>query len=255
MNKVTPLVVVAVRECMRAGQRSGAGGGGPCPPRSGMPRRPRLCLAPAPRAPAPGTKTRARGLFPSVLGVPRLGARAEGRRPRARRSLGARRLLLRSRSAGGRARGGPRFRWCAWASPSRAKRVPCGRRGPPCPRRRASVAALCPSALGAALGQSRPPLTFGRTRGAGLSPSAATRMVSLGQSSLRSKREAAAGHGLSLEGWAPLVPVGQENARPQWRSQWGRGRKMDLFCKGCWPFGSRGLIVCSGSPGMSWWFI
>lgn len=109
MNKVTPLVVVAVRECMCAGQRGGAGGG--CPSRlgaGGVPRRPRLCLAPAPRAPAPGTKARARGLFPWVLGVPRLGARAEGRRPRPRRSLGARRPLLPSRSAGGR-EGGPGF--------------------------------------------------------------------------------------------------------------------------------------------------
>lgn len=88
MNKVTPLVLVAVRECM-CGAGSGAGAAmGP----------PRLCLAPAPRAPAPGTKARAGGLSPSGLGVPRLGARAEGRRPRGRR------LLLRSRSAGGRER-------------------------------------------------------------------------------------------------------------------------------------------------------
>lgn len=28
---------------------------------------------------------------------------------------------------------------------------------------------------------------------------------------------------------------------------------MDLFCKGCWLFGSRGLIVRPDSPGMSWW--
>lgn len=145
MNKVTPLVVVAVRECMCAGQRSGAGGGGPCPPRSGMPRRPRLCLAPAPRAPAPGTKARAGGLFPSVLGVPRLGARAEGRRPRPRRSFGrAASSSAAAARAGGR-EGGPGFGDVPGLPlPGRSKFPAVGEGRP---RRRASVAALCPPAL------------------------------------------------------------------------------------------------------------
>lgn len=149
-----------------------------------MPRRPRLCLGPAPRAPAPGTKARARGLFPSVSGVPRLGARAEGRRPRPRRSLGGA-----ASSSPGAARAGGRegalvsVMCLGFLFPGEA--IGRGRRAPggalQCP--------LCPPALD-------------RSRGMGLSASAALNRVTWAKLAPLPGRGAAAGHGLSLQGWA-----------------------------------------------------
>lgn len=74
--------------------------------------------------------------------------------------------------------------------------------------------------------------------------------MSLGQSSLRSQgTEQPLDAGCGWRAGPGAGGTGKRSAPVEIAVR----KEEDLFCKGCWPFGSRGLIVRTGFPGMSWW--
>lgn len=219
MNKVTPLVVVAVRECMCAGQRGGAGGGGPSPPRGG-----RHAAAPPPlsRPCAVGTRSRNKGqgkrAFPFGFGGPP--PRGEGggtetaAAPLPRDAPPPPPQPQRGRAG---ERGALVSVMRVRASPSRAKRVPDGRRGPPCPRPRASVLALS-SSRGGCRGTEPASPDLRQDPGHGAVSERGTESCHLDKARSAPRARSSLWTRAVAGGLGP-VPVGQESARPQWRSQ------------------------------------
>lgn len=210
-------------------------------------------------------------LFPSTSGVPRLAAWGEGRSPGCAAALGR---ASPSRSAG-RREGALVSVVLVRASPPQAKPAH-GVGGCPAPPTVANSCKLppCPLALCSGQPQRRPPHWRGPPLGlpwlsrhprlaegpgavsladpsfnfsVSCSPSLTTPTPqspsSRGPSRVSPGRPVRAPSSRCVRavarGLAPVL-VGQESAWPQWGSQ--RGRKMDLFCKGCWLFGSGGLL-------------
>lgn len=220
MNKVTPLVVVAVRECMCAGQRGGAGGGGPSPPRGG-----RDAAAPPPlsRPCAAGTRFRNKGqgkrAFPFGFGGPP--PRGEGggtetaAAPLPRGAPPPPPQPQRGR-AGGR-EGGPGFGDAhpGFSCPGRARS-----------RRAARIAV--PPAPGFSARSVRQPrgLPWGRAGipcpaqdpGHGAVSERSTESCHLAKARSAPRARSSLWTRAVAGGLGP-VPVGQESARPQWRSQ------------------------------------